>query len=190
MQQAEKNENECKKQQAAKEWLNQFAESAKKQNEQREAKKKQSLPSTFHWSPEIAKMYKKQDQWKDIQAMANQEFAACIQPAKKGDMPTPPPVVEQNDASVAAFENGPCLFGDLPEKVCSLASYCRRRKQQGLPLKGLWHASAYVRQLDFSPADSFSRLAFGEEILLHLPWDTRESHNISIQELFGPFGKF
>ena len=44
--------------------------------------------------------------------MANQEFAACIQPAKKGDMPTPPPVVEQNDASVAAFENGPCLFGD------------------------------------------------------------------------------
>ena len=62
LQQAEQNENECKKQQAAKEWLNQFAESAKKQNEQREAKKKQSLPSTFHWSPEIAKMYKKQDQ--------------------------------------------------------------------------------------------------------------------------------
>lgn len=134
MQQAEQNENECKKQQAAKEWLNQFAESAKKQNEQREAKKKQSLPSTFHWSPEIAKMYKKQDQWKDIQGMANQEFAACIQPAKKGDMPTPPPVVEQNDASVAAFVNGPWPFGDLPEKVRSLASYCRRRKQQGLPL--------------------------------------------------------
>ena len=28
----------------------------------------------------------------------------------------------------------PWLFGDLPEKVCSLASYCRKRKQQGLPL--------------------------------------------------------
>ena len=56
--------------------------------------------------------------------------------------------------------------------------------------KGLWHASAHVRQLDFSPADSFSRLAFGEEILFHRPWDARESHNISIQELFGPFGKF
>ena len=29
---------------------------------------------------------------------------------------------------------GPWPFGDLPEKVCSLASYCRKRKQQGLPL--------------------------------------------------------
>ena len=36
----------------------------------------------------------------------------------------------------------------------------------------------------------FSRLAFGEEILFHRPWDARESHNISIQELFGPFWKF
>ena len=25
-------------------------------------------------------------------------------------------------------------FGYLPEKVCSLASYCRNRKQKGLPL--------------------------------------------------------
>lgn len=134
LQQAEQDLNEWKMQQAAKEWLNQFAESAKKQNEQWKAKKKQSLSSTFHWSPEIAKMYRKQDQWKEIQAMANQEFAACIQPVKKGDMSTPPPVLEQNDASVAAFVNGPWPFGDLPEKVCSLASYCRRRKQQGLPL--------------------------------------------------------
>ena len=98
------------------------------------SQEKQSLPSTFHWSPEIAKMHKKQDQWKDIQAMANQEFAACIQPARKGDMSTPPPAVEQNDASVAAFVNGPWPFGDLPEEVCSLASYGCRRKQQGLPL--------------------------------------------------------
>ena len=29
-----------------------------------------------------------------------------------------------------------------------------------LALKGLWHASAHVRQLDFFPANSFSRLAF------------------------------
>ena len=35
--------------------------------------------------------------------------------------------------------------------------------QQGIChilLKGLWHASAHVRQLDFFPGDSFSRLAF------------------------------
>ena len=42
----------------------------------------------------------------------------------------------------------------------------------------------------FFLANSFSRLAFGEEILFHRPRDARESHNISIQELFGPFGKF
>ena len=35
-------------------------------------------------------------------------------------------------------------------------------------------------------AKSFSSLAFGEEILFHRPWDPRKSHNISIQELFGP----
>ena len=29
---------------------------------------------------------------------------------------------------------GPWPFGDLSEKVCSLASYCRKRKQQELPL--------------------------------------------------------
>ena len=41
-------------------------------------------------------------------------------------------------------------------------------------LKGLWDASAHVRQLDFCS---------GEQ-------KARESHIISIQELFGPFGKF
>ena len=30
------------------------------------------------------------------------------------------------------YEDWP--FGYLPEKVCSLASYCRNRKQKGLPL--------------------------------------------------------
>ena len=72
----------------------------------------------------------------------------------------------------------------------SPASLQRKVSKTPRLLKGLWHASAHVRQLDFSPADSFSRLAFGEEILFHRPWDARESHNISIQELFGPFGKF
>ena len=42
----------------------------------------------------------------------------------------------------------------------------------------------------FLSGEQFFRLAFGEEILFHRPWDARESHNISIQELFGPFGKF
>ena len=39
-------------------------------------------------------------------------------------------------------------------------------------------------------ANSFSRLALGEEILFHRPSDAREIHNVSGQELFGPFGKF
>ena len=53
-------------------------------------------------------------------------------------------------------------------------------------LKGLWHASAHVRHLDFCSGERFFKLqAFGEEILFHRPWNARESHNISIQELFG-----
>ena len=36
--------------------------------------------------------------------------------------------------AIADFVKGPRPFGDLPEKACSLASYCRKRKQQGLPL--------------------------------------------------------
>ena len=36
----------------------------------------------------------------------------------------------------------------------------------------------------------FQDWRFGGEILFHRPWDARESHNISTQELFGPFGKF
>ena len=68
-----------KKQQTEQAWVNQFAESTRKQNERWEAKKKAPvLPSAFHWSPEIAKIYKKTDAWKDIQAMANNEFQACI----------------------------------------------------------------------------------------------------------------
>ena len=51
------------------------------------------------------KTNKKTDHWKDIQAMTNQEFAACLQQAKKRDKSTPSPVEEQSDASVAAFVN-------------------------------------------------------------------------------------
>ena len=40
----------------------------------------------------------------------------------------------QNEKAIADFVKGPWPFGDLPEKVCSLAWYCRKRKQQGLPL--------------------------------------------------------
>ena len=75
LQQSEQNVEQWKKQQTEQTWLNQFAESTRKQNERWEAKKKAPvLPSTFHWSPEIAKIYKKTDAWKDIQAMANNEF--------------------------------------------------------------------------------------------------------------------
>ena len=36
----------------------------------------------------------------------------------------------------------------------------------------------------------FLRLAFGEKILFHRPWDDRESYSISIREIFCPFWKF
>lgn len=75
-----------KKQQTERAWVNQFAESTRKQNERWEAKKKAPvLPSAFHWSPEIAKIYKKTDWWKDIQAMANNEFQACINRKKHAE---------------------------------------------------------------------------------------------------------
>ena len=44
--------------------------------------------------------------------------------------------------------------------------------------------------LIFVLGNAFVRLAFGEEIIFHRPWDARESHNISIQELFGPYFVF
>lgn len=61
LKQAEQNVSQWKKQQSEKAWLNQFADTTRRQDERWEAKKKdQVLPSTFHWSPEIAKIYKKQ----------------------------------------------------------------------------------------------------------------------------------
>ncbi|CAH3016336.1 unnamed protein product, partial [Porites evermanni] len=67
LQQAEKNVEKWKRQQ---EWLDQFAESTQKQNEQWEAQTKPSnpwkktLPSTFYWSSEITQTYKKTEGWK------------------------------------------------------------------------------------------------------------------------------
>ena len=127
------------------------------------------LPSTFHWSPEIAEVIKKRDQWDDINAMANNEFEASIaktigslppsdaslasylQKRKnqgKSLSPTDEKYLQachrqckpvtgfwpQNEKAIADFVKGPWPFGDLPKKVCSLASYCCKRKQQGLPL--------------------------------------------------------
>ena len=160
-------------------WLNQFAESAKKQEEQRKAQtkypwKSTPLPSTFHWSPEIAKKLKKREQWNEAVSIANHEFHARIKRRKqvpeedrslasylqkqklKGVMlsPTdekyleacqankhdewkPPPGAEKyekNEAAIAKAAYVDWPFGYLPEKVCSLASYCRNRKQKGLPL--------------------------------------------------------
>lgn len=134
LQQAEQNVNQWKREQSNKAWLNQFAETTKKQEQQWQAQKNQSLPSTFQWSPQIAEMYKKQDQWKEIHSIANKEFAACMN--RKKDVPSEAEQTEKqekatgvwSDASITDFVNGPWPFGDLPEKVCSLASYCCRRK--------------------------------------------------------------
>ena len=43
-------------------------------------------------------------------------------------------ILPQNEAAIPDFVKKPWPFGDLPGKVCSLASYCRKRKQQGLLL--------------------------------------------------------
>ena len=174
LQQAEQNIEKWKKQQTDHSWFNQFAESAKQQEQQRQTKQsvnpwKKSLPSTFHWSPEIAEVIKKRDQWDDINAMANNELEASIAKTigslppsdaslasylqkRKNQGKSLSPADEkylqachqqrkpvtgfwpQNEKAIAEFVKGPWPFGDLPEKVCSLASYCRKRKQQGLPL--------------------------------------------------------
>ena len=167
LQQAEQNVEKWKREQA---WLNQFAESTRKQNERWEAKKKAPmLPSTFQWSPEIAEVYKKREQPKDVNTMANNQFQAFVKNAwgqvppsdaslasylqnRKNQGKTLSPADEtflqachqqcklvtgfwpQNKAAISDFVKKPWPFGDLPEKVSSLASFCRKRKQQGLPL--------------------------------------------------------
>ena len=115
-----------KKQQTEQAWVNQFAESTRKQNERWEAKKKAPvLPSAFHWSPEIAKIYKKTDAWKDIQAMANNEFQACINRKKHAEWKPPlgSESIEKNES-----------FGNLPYSDASLAFYLQKRKKQGKTL--------------------------------------------------------
>ena len=159
-------------------WLNQFAESAKKQEEQRKAQtkypwKSTPLPSTFRWSPEI-NVRKKREQWNEGVSIANHEFHARIKrrkqvPEEDGSLASylqkqklkgvmlspadekyleacqankhhewkPPPGAEKyekNEAAIAKAAYVDWPFGYLPEKVCSLASYCRNRKQKGLPL--------------------------------------------------------
>ena len=105
MHQAEQNVERWKKRQSDQAWFNQFAESAKQQEQQRQTKQsvnpwKKSLPSTFHWSPEIAEVIKKRDQWDDINAMANSEFQTSVSKT----------------------------FGGLPPSDASLASHLQKRK--------------------------------------------------------------
>ena len=60
---------------------------------------------------------------------------ACI--ASKHDEWKPPPGAEKyekDEVAIAKAVYKDWSFGYLPEKVCSLASYCRNRKQKGLPL--------------------------------------------------------
>ena len=156
-----------------------FAESAKKQEEQRKAQtkypwKSTPLPSTFQSSPEIAKELKKREQWKEVVSIANHRFHsrvkgwhhlppadanvaeyltkqkskghslspadekflnACI--ASKHNEWKPPPGAEKyekNEVAIAKAVYEDWSFGYLPEKVCSLMSYCRKRKKEGLPL--------------------------------------------------------
>ena len=80
-------------------WLNQFAESAKKQEEQRKAQtrypwRSTPLPSTFHLTPEIAKELNKREQWKEVQNIANHEFHARIKRRKQ---------VPEEDRSIASY---------------------------------------------------------------------------------------
>ena len=159
--------------------LSQFAESAKKQEEQRKVQtkypwKSTPLPSTFHWSPEIAKELKKREQWNEAVSIANHEFFSRVQgwdllpesdasvarylekqkskgytlsPADEKFLEAcraskhaewkPPPGAEKyekNEAAIAKAVNAERPFGYLPEKVYSLATYCRDRKKEGLSL--------------------------------------------------------
>ena len=67
---------------------------------------------------------------------ADEKFLnACI--ASKHDEWKPPSGAEKyekNKVATAKAVNEDGCFGYLPEKVCSLASYCRNRKQKGLSL--------------------------------------------------------
>ena len=69
---------------------------------------------------------------------ADEKFLEACQPNKPKHEEWKPPLgsetFEKNEEAMPKFIQGPWPFGDLPEKVCSLASYCRNRKQKSLPL--------------------------------------------------------
>ncbi|CAH3182409.1 unnamed protein product, partial [Porites lobata] len=115
-------------------WFNQFAESAKQQEQERQTKQikksvnpyKIPLPSTFHWSPEIAETFgslppsdaslasylqKRKNQGKSLFPADEKYLQACHQQCKPvtGFWP-------QNEKAIAEFVKGPWPFGDLPEK--------------------------------------------------------------------------
>ena len=79
---------------------------------------------------------KKQEQWNEVNNIANHQFPAAIKGLKHDEWKPPPgaETCEKNEAAIAKSVYGPWPFDDLPEKVCSLASYCRKRKQKELPL--------------------------------------------------------
>ena len=74
-------------------------------------------------------LQKRKNQGKSLSPADEKCLQACHQQCKPvtGFWP-------QNEAAIADFVKGPWPFCDLPEKKCSLASYCRNWKQQGLPL--------------------------------------------------------
>ena len=123
MQQAEQNIQTWKQTH----WMNEFAKTMKKQEEERTAKRQASLPGTFEWSPRIAEEYKKQELWKEIHSIANKQFSACMN--RKKDLPPEAEQTEKrekatgfwSDPSITEFVKQPWPLGDLPEKVCSLA---------------------------------------------------------------------
>ena len=74
-------------------------------------------------------LQKRKNQGKSLSPEDEKYLQACHQQCKPVTRFWP-----QNEKAIADFVKGPWPFGDLPENVCSLASYCRKRKQQGLPL--------------------------------------------------------
>ena len=84
----------------------------------------------------VAEYLEKQKSQGHSLSPADEKFLnACI--AEKYDEWKPPPGAEKyekNEATIAEAVFEDWSFGYLPEKVCSLASYCRNRKQKGLPL--------------------------------------------------------
>ena len=165
-QQAEANVEKWKQQQLT--WMDQFAESAKKQEEQRKAQtkypwKSTPLPSTFHWSPEneavsianhefcsrvkgwnhlpesdasLARYLEKQKSKGHTLSPADEKFLEACRASKHEEWKPPPGAenYEKNEAAIAKAVNAERPFEYLPEKVCSLATYCRDRKKEGLPL--------------------------------------------------------